>query len=295
MGGKRYLSGLIGANLGNSLSAALHDATFAELGVPGFFHVMDLDVLGLGAGNLPRLIDVVRIGGFSGIQVTFPCKELVVPLLDGLDQHATRIGAVNTVVARNGRLTGHNTDWFGFHADLRRRFDDRPERLSQVAVIGAGGAGRAICYALAMAGAGRLRLYDKAEGKAAAVAEALAGVSATELTAVGDLEAALAGATGIVNATELGMIGKPGTAVPADLLRSGLWVGEVIYTPLETELVKAALARGLEVMTGDGMNLYQGIESFRLITGLEPDVGFMTRTYRRLLAEAEARRAAART
>jgi shikimate dehydrogenase len=288
---KRYLSGLIGANLGNSLSAPLHDATFAALGVPGFFHVMDIDELGLGVDALPRLMEFVRIGGFSGTQVTYPCKEHVVALMDNLDPHAARIGAVNTVVARGGKLKGHNTDWFGFHADLMQRFGDNPERLANIAVVGAGGAGRAICYALAMAGAGCVRIFDKEPGKAATVAATLSGVSATTLSSVDNLDLACVDATGVVNATELGMLGKLGTAIPAEYLRSGMWVGEVIYTPLETELVIAARQKGLDVMTGDGMNLYQGIESFRLITGLDPDSNAMTQTYRDLLAAAEVRRA----
>ena len=158
---ERYLIGLIGANIQRSLSPALHEDAFAAAGIAGHYHLIDLDRLGRRA-DLARLLDAVRLLGFAGINVTYPCKESILPLLDDVAADAAEIGAVNTVVIDpTGRTKGHNTDRGGFLTAFESTLGRAAVEGQAVLVVGAGGAGRAVAHALFDLGAESIAIYDK--------------------------------------------------------------------------------------------------------------------------------------
>src|SRR4051794_18737728 len=222
-----HLVGLIGAGIGTSLSPALHEHEASCLGLSYAYRVLDLDELELDPEDVGALLARAREAGFDGLNVTHPCKQLVVEHLDELSGEAAALGAVNTVVLRDGRAIGHNTDGSGFAENFRRRLPGAS--LERVVLIGAGGAGAAVGHALKGLGCAHLTIVDTDRVRAVQLAGALGAHT-------GDLRTALAHADGVVNATPAGMVGHGGTPVPAELLRPELWVADVVYRPLETEL-----------------------------------------------------------
>ncbi len=282
----RMLVGLIGKNIGQSLSPALHEDAFAAHDVLGLYHLMD-------AGSprertLPDLLAAVRMAGFAGVNVTFPFKEAVIPLLDKVSAEAREIGAVNTVVIdAEGRTSGHNTDRSGFRAAFRETFGKKSVVGQAVLQLGAGGAGRAVAFALMDLGAGRLELYDRDLDRARGLAADLcARFGAGKAIVLEAPEPAIASAAGIVNATPIGMIGHAGLPMSPDAITARHVVADVVYTPLETEFIKAAKAKGARTMGGAGMCVHQAAEAFRLFTGWTADLDRMRRTF---IAAAERR------
>jgi quinate/shikimate dehydrogenase (NAD+) len=174
------------------------------------------------------------------------------------------------VVIRNGRMTGHNTDWFGFAENFRRNMQGAP--LGRVVQFGAGGAGAAVAFALMKLGVQDLTIIDVDLAKAQSVVDGLSSRFEKGRLKVGqDAAAAVAAADGIVNATPVGMDKYPGTPLPTVLLRPSLWVAEIVYFPLETALLCAARGLGCRTVDGGGMAIFQGTEAFRLFTGISPD------------------------
>ena len=270
------LVGLIGSGIGPSLSPALHMREARELGLRYRYVRLDLDALRLPPEAIGDLVRQARAAGFRGLNVTHPCKQLVIPHLDALDPAAASIGAVNTVVFDDGRLIGHNTDWTGFRDGLRDGLPDA--RLDRVVLIGAGGAGAAAGHALLSAGVGTVDILDVDAPRAGRLATALADrFGAGRATGIGTSELAsrVEAADGLVHATPMGMAEHPGVPVPAELLRPELWVAEIVYRPLDTELLRAARAAGCATLDGGRMAVHQAAESFRLFTGLHADVGRM--------------------
>ena len=279
--GEAVLVGLIGAGIQASRTPALHEREAAELGLRCLYKLIDLETLGLGAEALPELLTAAQRFGFAGLNITHPCKQAVIPLLDGLSPDAEALQAVNTVVLRDGRRVGHNTDWWGFAESFRRELSD--VRRDRVVQFGAGGAGAAVAHALLTLGTGEVVLVDSQASRAAELAEALRGrFGAGRARAATDVAAAMAAADGMVNATPLGMAKYPGLAVPPDLLRPDLWVAEIVYFPLETALLREARARGCRTMAGGGMAVFQAVGAFRLFTGREPDAARMLRHFDRM-------------
>jgi shikimate dehydrogenase len=284
----RCLVGLIGANIMRSLAPALQEDALAAAGIDGHYHLMDLDRLP--GRRLEDLIGAVKTLGFAGVNITYLVKQAVIPLLDEVSAEARQIGAVNTVtIAADGITVGHNTDRSGF----RRSFEEglgreRVEGKSAV-LIGAGGAGRAVAFALMDLGCARLAVYDCDRARATSLVTDL-GLHHDPARArlADDLSAAMQDAAGIVNATPVGMLGIPGNPVPQGLLRPAHWVADIIYTPMETELIAAARAKGCPVLTGGGMSVHQAADGFRLFTGLEPDIARMQRTFAKALAVRDA-------
>ena len=272
----RSLVGLIGANIMSSLSPALHEDAFAAAGIRGHYHLMDLDRLP--GRRLEHLLEAVKVAGFDGINVTFPCKEAVIALLDAMSAEAQQIGAVNTVtICANGRTVGYNTDRIGFC----RNFEDGLGRASvegrTAVLVGAGGAGRAVAFALMDLGAATVLVHDRDGARATSlVTDLMLHCGAARVRRAGSLDEAVAGAAGLVNATPVGMAGLPGNPVPLELLRADLWVADVIYTPIETAL-------------GGGMCVHQAAEAFRLFTGLQPDLERMHSTFDKSLAARDAK------
>jgi shikimate dehydrogenase len=264
-----YLVGLIGAGIGSSLSPPLHEREAAELGVPYAYRTLDIDVLRRDVGEL---LAAARDAGYAGLNVTHPGKQRVIAHLDELDEAAAAIGAVNTVVIRDGRTTGHNTDAAGFAASVRRGLPDAV--LDRVVLLGAGGAGSALAHALRGLGVAELTIVDKDRRRAGALARAV-GARVGE---AGDV----AGADGLVHATPTGMEGHPGIALDPGLLHPRLWVADIVYRPLETELLRAARARGCRTLDGGGMVVMQAAASFERFTGVRPDVERMLRHFAEL-------------
>jgi shikimate dehydrogenase len=286
-----YLVGLVGAGIGPSLSPALHEREADRLGVRYLYRRLDLDDLDLPAGAVGPLLAAARLAGFDGLNVTHPCKQLVLEHLDELSPEAADLGAVNTVVFSGGRAVGHNTDWSGFARAVGLGLPDAP--LSRVVLLGAGGAGAAVGYALLTLGAERLTVLDLDPSRAAGLADALAArfgagrATAGRLDAGGaELAASLRAADGLVHATPTGMAAHPGLPVPVELLRPELWVADVVYRPLATELVTAARALGCRVLDGGRMAVFQAADAFRLFTGLEPSADEMLRHFGTLVGAA---------
>lgn len=284
MNAKRALVGLIGANIQKSLSPVVQEDAFAAAGIRGHYHLLDLDLLP--GRKLADLIGAARNAGFAGLNITYPCKEAVLPLLDEISAEARQIGAVNTVTIDASRRTvGYNTDCIGFRRSFEETLGREAVAGKTAVLVGAGGAGRAVAFALFQLGVERLLVYDTdAQRKAAVVADLISNFGAARCRAIEAVAPALGEAAGAVNATPLGMAGFPGIPIPVDALSARHWLADVIYTPLETALVKAARGRGARVMTGGGMQVHQAAEGFRLWTGLTPDVARMKRVFAEAVA-----------
>ena len=279
------LAGLIGSGIQASRTPAMHEREGAEQGLRLIYRLIDLDVLRLGPEALGELLTAAERMGFSGLNITYPCKQAVVPLLDQLSPDARALGAVNTVVLKDGQRIGHNTDCSGFAESFRRGLPD--VRRDHVVQLGAGGAGAAVAHALLAEGVGRLAISDTDASRAEALAaDLVARFGVGRAMAVDDLAAEVAAADGLVNCTPVGMAKLPGTPLPVALLRPALWVSEIVYFPLETALLRAARAIGCRTLDGGGMAVFQAVGAFRLFTGLEPDAARMQRHFAAMSAAA---------
>jgi len=277
------LVGLIGQGIQASRSPALHEREGAEQGLRLAYRLIDLDLLGLGADRLEELLKAAEWMGFAGLNITYPCKQAVIPLLHELSDGARALGAVNTVVLRDGRRIGHNTDSSGFAEGFRRGLPGVAR--GRVVQLGAGGAGAAVAHALLAEGVAQLAIRDTEAGRAEALAERLrAHFGADRAVACTDLAGAMAQADGLVNCTPVGMTKLPGMPLPAALLRPSLWVAEVVYFPLETELLRSARALGCRTLDGGRMAVFQAVGAFRLFTGVAPDAERMLRHFGEMAA-----------
>ncbi|NEK56362.1 shikimate dehydrogenase [Geodermatophilus sabuli] len=280
-----FLVGLVGTGIGPSLTPPLHEREADELGLRYLYRRLDLDRLGRPATAIGEVLAAARLAGYDGLNVTHPCKQLVLDHLDELSPDAQALGAVNTVVLRDGRAVGHNTDWSGFARAVDRGLTDAP--LGRVVLLGAGGAGAAVAHALLTLGTRRLTVVDVDAQRAGELAGALRDRFGDTRATPGDpatLPAALGEADGLVHATPTGMAAHPGLPVPAELLRPDLWVADIVYRPLETELVRVARRLGCRVLDGGAMAVFQAVDAFRLFTGVEPDAERMLAHFTTLVA-----------
>jgi shikimate dehydrogenase len=268
----RFLTGLIGAPIAHSASPAMHEQAAAALGLR--CHYQLIEVAGAGETELRSLIEGVRQLGFAGVNVTFPYKEAILPLLDELAPTASAVGAVNTVVVRQKRLIGHNTDTTGFARAVATLLASGG---NTVAVVGAGGVGKAIAFALSDLNVSEIRVFDSEPARAERLATALPMRSKVKVA--DNLEGAVAGATGLVNATPVGMLPNTDSPVPAALLHEGLWVADAVYYPLVTPLLAAARARGARIMTGRELAIHQAADAFELFTGFAPSIETMGQAF----------------
>jgi shikimate dehydrogenase len=267
-----FLCGLIGAGIQASLTPAMHEREGDEQGFRYLYRRIDLTALGLAVEALPDLLTAAERMGFNGLNITHPCKQAVIPLLHDLSEDARALGAVNTVVLRDGRRIGHNTDWMGFAEPFRQHMAD--VKRDRVVQLGAGGAGSAVAHAALKLGVRQLAIVDVDAKRAGHLAANLSdhfGAGRARAVAGGDLAAAVEAADGLINTSPVGMEKYPGTPLPPELLRPDLWVAEIIYFPLETELLKRARALGARTLDGGGMAVFQAVEAFRLFTGANPD------------------------
>ncbi|MCA1511377.1 shikimate dehydrogenase [Bradyrhizobium sp. NBAIM01] len=273
---KKLLTGLIGAPIAHSASPAMHERAAEALGLRGHYQL--IEVAGADAAGLRMMLEGVRRLGFAGVNVTYPYKEAVVPLLDALAPGAAGMGAVNTVVVRDGRLTGHNTDTTGFARAVTPLLAPSG---NAIALIGAGGVGKAIAFALASLNVADIRIFDSEPARAEKLAAMLAPRGARVAASVED---ALEGATGLVNGTPVGMLPNRDTPVPARLLRADLWVADAVYSPLITPLLAAAREKGAKIMTGRDLAIYQAADAFELFTGLAPSTEIMGEAFDAVMA-----------
>jgi shikimate dehydrogenase len=264
------LAGLIGAGIQASRTPALHEREGDAQGMRYLYRLIDLDTLKLDSGALPDLLKAAERMDFTGLNITFPCKQAIIPLLDELSPEARGIGAVNTVVLKNGKRIGHNTDCLGFAEGFRRGLGDVARQ--RVVQMGAGGAGAAVAHALLAEGVQTLSIFDLEVSRAEALANNLnQHFGAGRARAGHDLASAMADADGLVNTTPMGMAKLPGMPVPVELLRGELWVAEIVYFPLETELLRNARALGCRTLDGGNMAVFQAVKAFELFSGVAPD------------------------
>lgn len=276
-----FRAGLIGKGIQASLTPAMHMAEGRALELDYRYELFDLDQLDGGGEKLSELIETAQGRVFGGLNITHPCKQAAMAFVDTLSEEAAALGAINTIVLRDGRRHGHNTDWWGFAESFRNGLPGAD--LDFVVQLGAGGAGAATAFAILRSGASRLTIFDQDASRAADLAAAMqqhfpdAGIEAGH-----DLAAAMAAASGLIHATPTGMTKYPGLPLPAELLNPSLWVAEIVYFPLSTQLLVEARRRGCRVLDGGGMAIYQAVKAFELFTGIEPDSERMRRHFAEL-------------
>jgi len=272
------LVGLIGAGIQASRAPALHEREGIEQGLRYVYKLIDLDRLGLAASALPELLTAAERLGFAGLNITHPCKQSVLPLLTELSADARALGAVNTVLFQDAKRIGHNTDWWGFAESVRRGLPGAG--LDRVVVLGAGGAGAAVAYAALKSGAQRVSIFDLDVARADELVARLSTIFGHgRAIAPSDLAGAVQEADGLIHATPTGMAKYPGLPLPERLLRPGLWVAEIVYFPLETELLRTAKRIGCRTLDGGDMAVLQAVEAFRLFTGRTADAQRMLRHF----------------
>ena len=242
---RSFLAGLLGQGVKPSLTAELHEREAARQGIRFVYKTVDLDASQVSADHLRDLIAFAIKLGFDGLNVTHPVKQAMVGLVDRVTPEVEAIGALNTVLITKGQTVGHNTDVTGFARAFR---DGLPgAALDEVLLLGAGGAGTAVAHALLHSGVRRLLVVDPDPDRAGALVastDRLATDADVSTLDPAHVAAALRDASGLVNATPVGMAAHPGSPVPADILRSGLWVADIVYRPLVTALLAAAAPAG---------------------------------------------------
>ena len=265
---------VIGHPVGHTLSPILHTANFRALGFDGTYGACDVAPDEL-ADALRRFV----AEGYLGINCTIPHKEAVLPLMTRLDASAVRCAAVNTVkIETDGSMVGYNTDCTGFSLSLEEQGVSCAGR--HIVLLGAGGAARAVAVACLDGGCASLAIANRTRAKAEALAAALADLANGRVSALGGAETpetrqALRDADLIVNATAVGLKADDPSAVPAEVLRAGQVVCDIIPVRRETATLAAAWAAGALAVGGLGMLVHQGAAAFRIWTGREPDVAAM--------------------
>lgn len=280
---RRVHVGLVGANIQRSLSPAMHMREGAAAGLAYRYDIIDIAANGRSAQDLPALVGEAEAAGFSGLNITHPCKQAAVALVDELSPHAFALQSINTVVFSDGRRIGHNTDWWGYAEGFRRGLPG--VSLARVVLLGAGGAGVAVAYALAEMGAREVHIFDLDAAKVdAVIGKLVAAQPQCSFIAGSDLERTLAGASGLVHATPTGMDAHPGLPLAPLLVQPHLWVSDIVYFPLQTPLVRLAKERGCRVLDGGGMAVFQAVGAFELFSGIKADPDRMLAHFAQLQA-----------
>ncbi|NSY45839.1 shikimate dehydrogenase [Agrobacterium tumefaciens] len=272
---KSFKVGLIGADIQLSKSPALHMREGAAHGLDYSYELVDVVARKLPESALPDLLNELESRGFAGTNITHPFKQAVLPHLHELSDDARMLGAVNTVVFKDGRRIGHNTDWYGFYESFMRGLPDA--KRDRALLVGAGGAGVAVAHAALKLGISHLDICDRDFSRADHLAAELnARFGEGHAFAVKDPADSLPFADGLIHATPMGMPAHPGMPVKADLLEQRHWVADIVYMPLVTELLATAAQKGCRTLPGGGMTVFQAVGAFRLFCGREPDAERMT-------------------
>jgi shikimate dehydrogenase len=279
-----YLVGLIGAGVGPSLTPPMHMAEARELGLTYVYRTVDISALGLAPTRIGELVAAAHALGFDALNITHPCKHLVVPHLDRLDDRAARLGAVNTVIFETGAAVGYNTDASGFATAFRSGLPGAATH--EVVQLGAGGAGAAVADALLSQGVEHLTIVDVDDRRCTALARDLAARFPAHRVDAGHpdkLSVLLQSSDGLVHCTPTGMAQHPGLPLDPALLHPGLWVADIVYRPLDTPLLRAARGVGCRTLHGGHMAVHQAVDTLRLVTGVEPDAARMLRHFQSLV------------
>lgn len=282
---RSYSVGLFGQGIGPSLSPEMHEREGARQGLRYVYKRVELRDSQVESDRLRDLLAHAVDLGFDGLNVTHPVKQVMASLVDELAPEAAAIGAINTVVIDGTRTRGHNTDITGFRAAFQDQLGGGP--LDHVVLVGAGGAGAAVAHALVGVGVEQLVVVDRDATRARSLVDSLSSngrPAAAVIAQPEQLPELLSASAGLVNATPVGMAAHPGSPVPADLLRPDLWVADIVYRPLVTQLVREATAHGCRVMTGAGMAVNQAADAFALFTGRVPDRAAMFADFDELVA-----------
>lgn len=281
MDNRKFHVGLIGADIQMSKSPALHETEAYQLGLEYRYELLDLAERDLPASALPELLDKIERRGFAGSNITHPCKQTVIAHLTDLSEDAQMLGAVNTVVLRNGKRIGHNTDWYGFYKNFERGLPDVAK--AHAVLLGAGGAGVAVAHAAIKLGIEMLSIFDQDANRAATLADQLnQRFSKSCAQPIRDVSATLASADGLIHATPTGMRSYPGIPIDPRSLQSRHWVADIVYMPLVTELLALAEKKGCRTLPGGGMTVFQAAAAFELFTGVHPDAERMSRHFEEL-------------
>ena len=260
------LAGVIGSPIAHSRSPQLHGHWLKTYGVKGFYIPMDV-----ATADLETVLRTLPKMGFVGVNVTIPHKETVLQIADLITDRATLIGAANTLIFRkDGKIHADNTDGYGFLENLKAGAPGWNPRAGAAAVLGAGGAARAVIVALIDAGVPQILLSNRTRARAEKLqADFGKRVQVIDWTQAGNMveDAAL-----VVNTSSLGMVGKPEMRVPLDGLNSNTVVTDLVYTPLKTRLLEIAEQKGCVTVDGLGMLLHQGVPGFERWFGPRPEV-----------------------
>jgi len=278
--GQTRIVGVIGDPVKHSCSPPMHNAAFREMGMD-YVYVP----FWIRPEHLPAAVEGFKAMNVAGINITLPHKKAVLPLMDSVSQEAQLIGAVNTMVFKNGMVEGHNTDARGLIASLREAGVDSVEGMN-IVVLGAGGGALAVVTGLALAGAGGITIANRTTEKAVQLAETIGAKTGVQVEGVSlddkHLSEYISGSHLLVSTITAGMDPSIPLVIDADWLHENLTVCDIVYVPPETNLLKAAAERGLKTIGGMGMLVNQGAISFHLWTGKQPPVG----TMRQALAKA---------
>lgn len=276
--GPHVIVGLVGRGIQKSRTPAMHEAEGRRQGFRYVYELLDVEEMGAAPPPLAEIVRSAELCGFRGLNITFPFKREAVDLVDDLSDTARAVGSANTVVFRDGKRYGHNTDKWAFAESFRQTMTDAARRA--VLLIGAGGAGAAVAHALLECGVERLLIYDT---NAAATEELTARLTSRFGSARAEaVNAPASGALqldGVVNASPVGMATVPGTPYSPSLLTRQMWVADIVYFPIETELLRAARERDCRTLSGAGMAVFQAARAFELFTGVPPDATCMKATF----------------
>ncbi|MAY02044.1 MAG: shikimate dehydrogenase [Gammaproteobacteria bacterium] len=266
----QYKIGLLGEHIGESRSPRLHELEGKAQRLTLSYELFDFAELGLSQADLQKILKSLQDKAYAGMNITHPFKQAVISYLDELSDEARSIGAVNTVVFRQDKKIGFNTDYSGFIQAFREVL---PEvNLAKVLLLGAGGAGSSVAQALLSLGVKELHIYDSDAEKALALVDRLDSVQTTaRVTAAHENEISKEDFSGLVNASPVGMKSNPGMPVDKSMLHEHLWLVDIIYFPLDTDLLTYAQSLGCKTMNGARMAVYQAADAFQLFTGNAAD------------------------
>jgi shikimate dehydrogenase len=269
--GKTAVYGIFGHPVEHTFSPGMHNAAFAKIGIDGCY--MPFSVR---PENLGKAVKAIFPLGLRGLNITVPHKEKVIPFLDELTDDARLIGAVNTIEVRDGKLIGHNTDGRGFIRSLREETNFRTKGKT-ILMVGSGGAARAVCFNLALAGADTLWIHDINPVKAGKLARDIRSATTTRVTVLDALGLRMLApnADCIVNATPLGLKKSDTLPLSREFIRKGQLVCDLVYNPPNTRFLRMARSRGAKTLRGIGMLLYQGVIAFEIWTGKKAPVNVM--------------------
>ena len=277
------LVGLLGKNILASKSPLLHESEAQALGLSLIYRLYDFTVSHASTDDLEQYLQAAELLDFSGFNITHPFKQAIIPFLDELSEEARTINAVNTVIFRNNKRSGFNTDYLGFRDAFQVELASAA--TDNVVLLGAGGAGCAVGAAMLNLGTRHLFIHDKNMSRAHELTNSLnQRYGAGKVSAIAETGPVLAKADGLINASPIGMAEFPGMPLKPDQLRPELWVADIIYFPIETQLLRHARLTGCRTMNGGRMAVYQAASAFELFTGLKADRERMLQTFNATVA-----------